>query len=391
VDIEERSPIHEEIPSIRKPSSLLPVKEEDHNIMNGGTSIMMRKSGLNDSHDNNVDGTNNRNEDSHDDPITYGRPTNTHEGHDKDGGDDDNDVLNSRTTRNPRKLKAKLKKQRKKERQRLRDQRQQQQEDGDDDGEQQQTTEKELNIEIEYVHDDTRSTQSLLTDPMFSDYAKIFEKFRISSNKDRGGMVRWMGDEMKEEHHERDGGKSIETGMMRGTEDSAVDVDRLTQGKEGDENEDEEDDLEMKTTSHNSRKRRKRQGLTVAELKQLVKRSELVDWVDVTATDPVFLVHLKSVKNVVPVPQHWSQKRKYLQGKRGIVKPPFELPGFIRATGITELRESGREKEIEQSSKQKARAKVQPKMGKIEIDYQKLHDAFFRYQTKPLMTRQGDL
>lgn len=30
-------------------------------------------------------------------------------------------------------------------------------------------------------------------------------------------------------------------------------------------------------------------------------------------------------------------------------------------------------------------------MGKIDIDYQKLHDAFFRYQTKPKMTIHGDL
>lgn len=30
-------------------------------------------------------------------------------------------------------------------------------------------------------------------------------------------------------------------------------------------------------------------------------------------------------------------------------------------------------------------------MGKIDIDYQKLHDAFFRYQTKPRMTMHGDL
>ena len=30
-------------------------------------------------------------------------------------------------------------------------------------------------------------------------------------------------------------------------------------------------------------------------------------------------------------------------------------------------------------------------MGKIDIDYQKLHDAFFKYQTKPKMTIHGDL
>jgi splicing factor 3B subunit 2 len=34
---------------------------------------------------------------------------------------------------------------------------------------------------------------------------------------------------------------------------------------------------------------------------------------------------------------------------------------------------------------------MQPKTGKIDIDYQVLHDAFFKYQTKPKMTRHGDL
>ena len=30
-------------------------------------------------------------------------------------------------------------------------------------------------------------------------------------------------------------------------------------------------------------------------------------------------------------------------------------------------------------------------MGKLEIDYNKLHDAFFRWQTKPFMSIHGDL
>jgi splicing factor 3B subunit 2 len=67
--------------------------------------------------------------------------------------------------------------------------------------------------------------------------------------------------------------------------------------------------------------------LTVAELKQLVKKPEVVEWWDVTASDPKLLISLKSYRNTVPVPAHWSQKRKYLQGKRGIEKPPWELPG----------------------------------------------------------------
>ncbi|MED6200287.1 hypothetical protein PIB30_083586 [Stylosanthes scabra] len=34
---------------------------------------------------------------------------------------------------------------------------------------------------------------------------------------------------------------------------------------------------------------------------------------------------------------------------------------------------------------------MQPKMGKMDIDYQLLHDAFFKYQTKPKLTSLGDL
>merc|ERR1719223_1138249 len=34
---------------------------------------------------------------------------------------------------------------------------------------------------------------------------------------------------------------------------------------------------------------------------------------------------------------------------------------------------------------------MQPKSGKIDIDYQVLHDAFFRFQTKPIVTHFGNL
>lgn len=37
------------------------------------------------------------------------------------------------------------------------------------------------------------------------------------------------------------------------------------------------------------------------------------------------------------------------------------------------------------------REKIRPKMGKVDIDYHKLHDAFFKYQTKPKLTTHGDL
>jgi splicing factor 3B subunit 2 len=67
-----------------------------------------------------------------------------------------------------------------------------------------------------------------------------------------------------------------------------------------------------------------------------------------------------------------------LQGKRGIEKAPFDLPGFIKKTGIMEMRAALAEKEETKTLKAKMRERVRPKMGKIDIDYQKLHDAFFK-------------
>ena len=43
-----------------------------------------------------------------------------------------------------------------------------------------------------------------------------------------------------------------------------------------------------------------------------VKRPDLVEAWDVTSKNPTFLLQLKSIRNSVPVPKHWSQKRKFL-------------------------------------------------------------------------------
>lgn len=64
--------------------------------------------------------------------------------------------------------------------------------------------------------------------------------------------------------------------------------------------------------------------------------------------------------------------------------------GFIADTGIATQRDAIKEKEEGASLKSKTRERVQPKMGKIDIDYQKLHDAFFKFQTKPKMTEFGE-
>jgi splicing factor 3B subunit 2 len=111
----------------------------------------------------------------------------------------------------------------------------------------------------------------------------------------------------------------------------------------------------------------------------------------VTASDPRLLVEIKAHRNAVPVPMHWAAKRAYLQGKRGMEKPPFQLPSYIADTGIATQRDAVKEKEASSSLKAKTRERVQPKMGKIDIDYQKLHDAFFKYQVPPKMTRFGEM
>ena len=118
------------------------------------------------------------------------------------------------------------------------------------------------------------------------------------------------------------------------------------------------------------KKARRLKRLSIAELKQLVAKPEVVEQWDVTAADPRLLVMLKSYRNCVPVPKHWCQKRHFLQGKRGVEKPPFKLPEFIEATGIAKIRAAVMEREAGKKLKSKQKERVQPKMGKIDIDYQ---------------------
>ena len=55
----------------------------------------------------------------------------------------------------------------------------------------------------------------------------------------------------------------------------------------------------------------------------------------------------------------------------------FKLPDYIEQTGISRLREQTTDRN--KSLKQKMRERMQPKMGKMDIDYQVLHDAFFKF------------
>uniref|UniRef100_A0A8C9XQW4 Splicing factor 3b, subunit 2 n=1 Tax=Sander lucioperca TaxID=283035 RepID=A0A8C9XQW4_SANLU len=223
---------------------------------------------------------------------------------------------------------------------------------------------KEPEVEIEYITEEPE-----IYDPNYIFFKRIFEAFKLTD------------DVKKEKEKEPEKAEKQEAAVLRkkGFEDEKKDSD------------DSDEDMRPDVPKLSKKKLRRMNRLTVAELKQLVARPDVVEMHDVTAQEPKLLVHLKATRNTVPVPRHWCFKRKYLQGKRGIEKPPFELPDFIKKTGIQEMREALQEKEDAKTMKTKMREKVRPKMGKIDIDYQKLHDAFFKWQIKPKLTIHGDL
>lgn len=152
--------------------------------------------------------------------------------------------------------------------------------------------------------------------------------------------------------------------------------------------EDEEEEAKLKASKKANKKAKR---LTVAQLKTIVDKPEAVEWTDVTSAEPKLLVSIKSSRNVVPVPAHWNLKREYLSSKRGIEKQNFRLPAFIAETGISELRQSAHDLQADGSLKQKQRERVNPTLGKFDIDYQKLFEAFFRRQTKPSLTKFGEV
>uniref|UniRef100_A0A4W6DA61 Splicing factor 3b, subunit 2 n=1 Tax=Lates calcarifer TaxID=8187 RepID=A0A4W6DA61_LATCA len=268
------------------------------------------------------------------------------------------DKYRHKKNRKRRNRKKKSKKKRALEKKEQAEQEQQKKEGGEKE------KEKEPEVEIEYVTEEPE-----IYDPNYIFFKRIFEAFKLTD------------DVKKEKEKEPEKAEKQETAVLR------------KKGFEEEKKDSDESDEEIRPDAPklSKKKLRRMNRLTVAELKQLVARPDVVEMHDVTAQEPKLLVHLKATRNTVPVPRHWCFKRKYLQGKRGIEKPPFELPEFIKRTGIQEMREALQEKEDAKTMKTKMREKVRPKMGKIDIDYQKLHDAFFKWQIKPKLTIHGDL
>ncbi|CAB3397555.1 unnamed protein product [Caenorhabditis bovis] len=221
-----------------------------------------------------------------------------------------------------------------------------------------------LDVEIEYVGEEIDEN-----DPTYKYYASVFENFKISTD----GVP-------EQRHHPVSRGERVKDELGKAGQAERI----LQEEMEERAKENEEEKLSR-------RKLRLSLQPSIAKLKESTVRPDVVEWADVTSRDPFLLVALKSYRNTVPVPRHWNAKRKYLAGKRGFERPPFELPDFIKRTGIQDMRDALHEKEDHQSLKSKMRERTRPKLGKIDIDYQKLHDAFFKWQTKPPMTKMGEL
>ncbi|RXN19036.1 splicing factor 3B subunit 2 [Labeo rohita] len=196
--------------------------------------------------------------------------------------------------------------------------RQQEEQQQEEEKKKEESREKEPEVEIEYV-----TEEPAIYDPNYIIFKRIFETFKLTDDVKKE----------KEKEPEKPEKPEILSFKKKGFE---------LEKKDSDDS-DEETKKDMPKLS--KKKLRRMNRLTVAELKQLVARPDVVEMHDVTAQEPKLLVHLKATRNT----------------------------------------------EDAKTMKTKMREKVRPKMGKIDIDYQKLHDAFFKWQIKPKLTIHGDL
>uniref|UniRef100_A0A8C2GGJ4 Splicing factor 3b, subunit 2 n=1 Tax=Cyprinus carpio TaxID=7962 RepID=A0A8C2GGJ4_CYPCA len=192
--------------------------------------------------------------------------------------------------------------------------------------------EKEPEVEIEYV-----TEEPAVYDPNYIIFKRIFEAFKLTDDVKKE----------KEKEPEKPEKPEILSFKKKGFELEKKDSD------------DSDEEMKKDMPKLSKKKLRRMNRLTVAELKQLVARPDVVEMHDVTAQEPKLLVHLKATRNTTGVMILFKKMK-------------FKL-------------------EDAKTMKTKMREKVRPKMGKIDIDYQKLHDAFFKWQIKPKLTIHGDL
>ena len=226
-------------------------------------------------------------------------------------------------------------------------------------------------IEIPNEEHTLESNINITTDnPLFEQFQSIFNKF----NKD---------DESIKETTIKSNSISNEVIQSQNSDSSSSDDD------EDDNSDDEEYKHQQKQLS--KRQLRIQNKIPLGKLKSFSKFPQIVDIHDIDSKDPYLLISIKSQPNIIPVPINWSSKRDYLSSKRGIEKLPFQLPKYIQATGISEMRSSDDDKDSKSNLRKQQRERVQPKMGKLDMDYEKLYDAFYKFQTKPRLFSYGEL
>ena len=139
-----------------------------------------------------------------------------------------------------------------------------------------------------------------------------------------------------------------------------------------------------------SKKQRKRQArLTVAQLKQLVDHPEVVEDHD-ESLDARLLVHLKSLRGTVPVPQHWSQSANTYRASKALSRVHMSCQRLLQPLGSPRCAKPSESRRMRRSSS-KSSVSVRPKMGKININYQALYDAFSGEMKKPHLTAHGEI
>ena len=227
---------------------------------------------------------------------------------------------------------------------------------------------KNNNLKLEYQP--IEETPKYKNDEVNSEFEKVFDLFEKkieNQNKKIESLTKEEQPDIQKEKAKKD--------VKENPDDTSSDEDELLIPEE-------------------SRKKRKKilkeQGQSLlADLKSKAQYPEVVEPWDTNANDPELLIHFKCMPNTVPVPIHWAQNGKYLQSQRGKVRKPYKLPDYIEATGISRIRLI--ELPVHISLQQKTRRRMRPKLGRTDIDYQILYDAFFKYQTKKRLTKLGEV
>lgn len=227
---------------------------------------------------------------------------------------------------------------------------------------------KNNNLKLEYQPiEETTKPKNNIINSEFEKVFDLFEKKIENQNKKIESLTKEKQPDIQKEKAKKD--------VKENPDDTSSDEDELLIPEE-------------------SRKKRKKilkeQGQSLlADLKSKAQYPEVVEPWDTNANDPELLIHFKCMPNTVPVPIHWAQNGKYLQSQRGKVRKPYKLPDYIEATGISRIRLI--ELPVHISLQQKTRRRMRPKLGRTDIDYQILYDAFFKYQTKKRLTKLGEV